>query len=509
MSKLPTIVPVQDEEGGIISSSSALHVSHGVNLSGDTWKNDVEAIRGYRDVALQPEVDSAIQDILNQAITYDESGNVVDLVLDRTNLSENVKKKIYDEFKRVLNLFNFGKKAQEYFRNWYVDGRIYFHLVVDQKNIGQGIQRIQFIDPTMIRKVTEVDKVKDPKSQLEYDKVVGQYYAISTSGHNNSDTAVKIDPSVVVFAGSGLSHNGKLISHLRKAMKPMNNLRMLEDSLVIYRIARAPERRIFYIDTGNLNKVKSDEYVQSIRDRYRNKMVYDVNTGDLKDDRNTVSMLEDFWLPRREGGRGTEITTLPGGESLGQIDDVIFFQKKLYKSLNVPVGRLEQDATFSLGRSTEITRDEVKFQRFIDSLRSKFSSAIVDTLGRQLMLKGIMNTSEWDDIKNDIFINFSEDSHFTEMKELEILRERTEVLAALGEYVGKYYSHDWIRRNILRMNDDEIRKMQKEIDKEKASGEITDEDELGIGDEPKTPNNFGNSNKQEPKKDNSNEDSDE
>ena len=337
------------------------------------------------------------------------------------------------------------------------------------------------IDPTRIRKVKELDQEKDPKTGANIIKKIEEYYLYQDSTLSKANQGLKISKDAVQYTTSGLLDvsRSKVLSYLHKAIKPVNQLRMMEDSLVIYRISRAPERRIFYIDVGNLPKGKSEEYLRGIMNQYRNKLVYDASTGEIKDDRKHMSMLEDFWLPRREGGRGTEITTLPGGENLGQIDDIIYFQKKLYKSLNVPVNRLEQEAQFSLGRSTEISRDEVKFQKFINRLRKKFSWLFLDLLKTQLILKGIIVENDWRDIKEDIAVDFIKDSHFSELKDAEILRERLELLAQLDEYVGSYFSKDWVRKNILMQSEEEVETMDQQIEDERKSGDIPDEDDLG------------------------------
>jgi hypothetical protein len=384
----------------------------------------------------------------------------------------------------VLSLYNFNNNGESLFRQWYIDGRLYFHVIINDSQPKLGIKELRLVEPICMKKVKEVQKVTDPKTRASIQKVVGEYYiysedyagsATADKTTNTSLNGVKIAKDAIIDVSSGIldANKKKVVSHLHKALKPVNQLRMMEDSLVMYRVSRAPERRIFYIDVGNLPKGKAEEYVQGIMSKYRNKLVYDASTGDIKDDRRHMSMLEDFWLPRREGGRGTEITTLPGGENLGQIDDIIFFQKKLYKTLNVPVSRLDTEASFNIGRSSEISRDEVKFQKFIDRIRKKFSYILSEALRIQLVLKGIISQSDWEDIKEEIAFDFIEDNHFAELKENEVLRERIEMLDTLGEHVGKFYSTRWIRLNILRQSEEDIKKIDKEIADE---AELIDDD---------------------------------
>jgi hypothetical protein len=378
----------------------------------------------------------------------------------------------------VCRLYKFSRKGSDIFREWYVDGRVYFHVITDEGSLNKGIRELRQINPLHLRKVKEIKKILDPKTKIKIPKTVAEYYIYSEESVNQgnaliggggtaaSQTAgIKIAPDAIISCPSGIfdSSNEKVISHLHKAMKLVNQLRMMEDALVIYRLSRAPERRIFYIDVGNLPKGKAEEYVQSVMAKYRNKLVYDSNTGDIKDDTRHMSMLEDFYMPRREGGRGTEITTLPGGENLGQIDDVIFFQRKLYKALNVPIGRLDPETQYTFGRATEVSRDEVKFQKFVNRLRKSFSFLLLDALRIQLILKGIVKQSEWNQIEDSVSIDYIEDNYFSELKEFEILRERIETLNTLGEFVGKYYSEKWVRNNILRQTDEDIERIDKEI----------------------------------------------
>ena len=477
--ELPALVPDQTDDA-IITSAAGGYYGQYVDLGGTQVTNENDLIRRYRWCASQPEVDQAVSDIVDQAIASGENSSPLSIILEDLDQPDEVKEEIIVQFNHVLKLLNFNQMASDIFRSWYVDGRLYYHLMIDPKNPKLGIQEMRKVDPTAIRKVKEITTKQDKTTGVQSEEVTAEYFVYGDyeSGANTA-SGIKVDKNAIVYCPSGLvdETGEKTISYCHKAIKIINQLRMLEDALVIYRISRAPERRIFYVDVGNLAKGKAEQYVQSIMSKYRNKLVYDVDTGQIRDDRKSMAMLEDFWLPRKEGGRGTEITTLPGGENLGQIDDVIFFQRKLYKALNVPIGRLETDAAFTVGRATEINREEVRFQKFIDKLRKKFSLLIMDTLKVQLLLKGVMTEKDWEVIREDIALDFLEDNYFAELKEMEILRERIEMLAQLDEYVGKYYSNDWIRRNILRQDDETIEKLKKEIEDEKKSGEIEEPEE--------------------------------
>lgn len=439
-----------------------------------------DLIRRYREIAMHPECDAAIEDIINEAIVSDSDSAPVDIILDDLDQPDTIKDQIKEEFDNIISLLQFNNYGHEIFRKWYVDGRVYYHILVDEKQPKRGIIELRPIDATRMTKVKQINQEKDEKTGVTLIKDVEEYYMYRDAGLAKTNQGIKISKDAIQYTTSGLldSSRKKVLSYLHKAIKPVNQLRMMEDSLVIYRLARAPERRIFYIDVGNLPKGKSEEYLRGIMNQYRNKLVYDASTGEIKDDRKHMSMLEDFWLPRREGGRGTEITTLPGGENLGQIDDIIYFQKKLYKSLNVPSNRLEQEAQFSLGRSTEISRDEVKFQKFINRLRKKFSWMFLDLLKTQLILKGIISEQDWATFKEDIVIDFIQDSAFAELKENEIMRERIGLLTEMDQYVGQYFSKEWIRKNVLMQTEDDIERMKEEIDAEKASGEIEPDDEI-------------------------------
>ena len=413
----------------------------------------------------------------------------VSVVLDNLQVSATIKKRIKEEFERILQLLDFNNKAHDIFRRWYVDGRIFYHKVIDSQNPRKGIQQLRYIDPRKIKKVREVQTGK--RGQVDVVKKFKEFYIYNQHGHqvNNTSTGVKLTFDSIAYCPSGLidMHKGTVLSYLNKAIKPVNQLRMIEDSVVIYRISRAPERRIFYIDVGNLPKIKAEQYLKDVMNRYRNKLVYDASTGEIRDDRNHMSMLEDFWLPRREGGRGTEITTLPGGANLGEIDDITYFQRKLYRSLNVPISRLEAEQNFSLGRSTEITRDELKFTKFVSKLRKKFSVIFNDLLRTQLILTGVIAEEEWKSMSEHIQFDFLQDNNFTELKNAELLKERLEMLSQVENYVGTYFSKEWVKKNVLHLTDDEIGEMQKQMDSEgDDNGEDGDNnfEQKGDGNEP-------------------------
>lgn len=476
--ELPSFVPKTDEDGtGVIQAGG--HFGAYIDMDGDKVKNEVDLILKYRDIASQPECDAAIEDIINESIVGDHNESPVNIILDELDVSDSLKESVKNEFDEVLKLLNFNAYAHDIYRKWYIDGRLPYHIIIDNSSPKKGIKELRYIDPTKLRKVKEVEEKQDPKTGAKLITKSDEFFLYQDKSLNAADQGVKIYPDAIAYCTSGVMDPSRkrILSYLHKALKPVNQLRMMEDSLVIYRISRAPERRIFYIDVGNLPKGKAEEYLRGIMNQYRNKLVYDAKTGDIKDDRKHMSMLEDFFLPRREGGRGTEITTLPGGENLGQIDDIIYFQKKLYKSLNVPVNRLEQEAQYSLGRTTEITRDEVKFKKFVDRLRKRFSDLFMQLLKTQLLLKGIITDADWKDWKESIAFDYIEDNYFSELKQSEMLRERFDMLSSLDEYVGKYISNEWIRKNVLRQTEDEIEEIQKQIDQENKSGENEPPDE--------------------------------
>lgn len=476
---LPSVVPPTDDDAAGYVSTGAGHYGQYINFDGDDSKDNHQLIMRYRGVSMNPEVDMAIDEIVNESIVSSELTSSVELKLDEVEAPEKIKDQIFEEFDNIVSMLKFNEIGQEMFRSWYIDGRIVHHLLVNESNTKAGIQEIRHIDSAKIRKIREVKYKKDPKTGVKVVDRVDEYYIYEEKPGSNQVQGVKMSTDAISYVTSGLldETKKKIYSHLHKALKPINQLRMMEDSLVIYRLARAPERRIFYIDIGNLPRGKADQYMKDIMTKYRNKLVYDANTGQIKDDRKHMSMLEDFWLPRRENGRGTEITTLPGGENLGQIDDIIYFQKRLYRSLNVPVNRLEQEAQFSLGRSTEISRDEVKFQKFVDRLRRKFSSLFLNILKKQLILKGIITAQDWDEWKDDIYIDYVKDNHFTELKDAEILQNRIGLMNEITQYVGEYFSKKWVMEKVLQFTDEDIEKMKKEIQEEIADGDLPDPEE--------------------------------
>lgn len=477
--RLSFVAPDSDDGLGYVVNAGG-HFGQYVDMEGDKAKTEIQQIIKYRNVAMQPECDAAIEDIVNESIVADENSAPVELNMDSLDQSDKIKDMIKEEFEHVVKLLNMNWQGHDIFRRWYIDGRLYFHKIIDEKNPKAGIIELRNIDPTKIRKIREVKEERDPTTGTKMIKGVKEYYLFQNNAMSKSSQGLKISKDAVTYVTSGVldPSRKRVLSYLDKAMKTVNQLRMLEDSLVIYRLARAPERRIFYIDVGNLPKGKAEEYLRNIMTKYRNKLVYNASTGEMKDDRKHMSMLEDFWLPRREGGRGTEITTLPGGENLGQIDDIVYFQKKLYKSLNVPVNRLEQEAQFSLGRSSEITRDELKFQKFINKLRKRFSILFIDLLKTQLVLKGIVTEEEWDEMKQEINIDYQQDTHFSELKESELLRERLGTIREIDEYVGKYFSTEWIRKNVLRQTDDDIKEIDDQIQAEKDAAPDEPEDDF-------------------------------
>ena len=452
-------------------------------------KTEQDLIRRYREIALHPECDMAIEDIVNEAVVANELKDAIRLKLDQVPFGNEVRRKIEDEFQEVLRLMNFNTKGHDIFRRWYVDGRMYYHKVIDREAPRKGITELRYIDPRKIKKVREVRK-KRPDGPTPHGLSIvdefQEYYLYNEKGvAGTTSGGIKIAPDTIAYCPSGLIDQNKnmVLSYLHKAIKPVNQLRMIEDATVIYRIARAPERRIFKIDVGNLPKVKAEQYLRDVMARYRNKLVYDAATGEIRDDRNYMSMLEDFWLPSREGGRGTDITTLPGGQNLGETTDIEYFRGKLYRSLNVPTSRLEASQGFNLGRSTEITRDELKFTKFVQRLRKKFTELFNDLLRTQLVLKGIIAEDEWPTIRDRIFYDFLQDGHFAELKNAEMLRERLALANEMRDYVGKYYSVGYIRKNVLKQSQTEIDKMDAEIKKEIDDGIISSPETQVAGDE--------------------------
>jgi hypothetical protein len=475
--ELPSVVPPSPIETGSTVVNTGVnaggHYGMVMDLEG-TIKNENDLIRRYREVSQYSDCDGAIEDIVNEAIVADESRRSVELKLDELKVSASIKSKIKEEFDNVLRILKFDERAHELFRSWYIDGRLYYQILIDENNIKQGIVELRYIDPRKIRRIKNIKKERN-KQGVDVVKEIEEYYLYNDKGITEQTTqGVKLALDSVVYAPSGYvdQNTGMMMSYLHKAIKPVNQLKMIEDSLVIYRISRAPERRIFYIDVGNLPKLKAEQYVTDIMNKFRNKIVYDATTGETRDDRRHLSMMEDFWMPRREGGKGTEITTLPGGQNLGEIQDIEYFQGKLYHALNVPISRLQPQQGFSIGRSQEISRDEVKFNKFIVRLRKKFSVLFSNALRVQLIAKGVIRADEWDEIRPFLKYDYLEDNHFSELKDSEILMQRIQSLQALDPYVGKYYSQTWVRKNILRLDEDEIEQIEKEI---------SDEQEIQLG----------------------------
>ena len=415
-------------------------------------------------------METALDEIVNEAIVIEDSGTSIEINLDEVKAPAGIKRRIEDEFNLLLKMLNFGNMGHDIFRRWYVDGRLYYHIVIDETQPGLGIQELKYIDPRRIRKIREIQKMRDPQTGVELIKRTVEYYLYNERGMigagTNLGAKIAIDSIVNVNSGIMDPKQTMVLSYLHKAIKPFNNLRMVEDATVIYRLSRAPERRVFYIDVGNMPTVKAEQYVRDIMVKYRNKLVYDSNTGEIKDDRKHLSMLEDFWLPRREGSKGTEISTLEGARNLGELEDVKYFQSKLYKSLGVPVSRLEPQQGFSLGRTTEITRDELKFTKFVQRLRNKFSSLFDDLLRVQLILKNVCTEEEWKEFKEDIWYDYKKDNNFDELKEAELLNMRLDVLAKVDPFVGKYYSAMWVRKNILQQTDEDIEEINVQMQEE-------------------------------------------
>ena len=466
-----------DTDDGAVPIEVGGYFGTSIDFDG-TIKSDIDLIKKYRDMALHPETESAIADICNEAIVYDDKFETVKI--DTANLKQpkSIKDKVEAEFDEVLQLLNFSRRGYEIFRKWYVDSRLYYHIIIDEKNKKKGIQELRPIDPIKIRKIRKINKKplqNNTPAGVQVVTSVEEFYVYNEKEPNSaalSMEGLKINPDAICFVHSGLfdSYHKKIIGYLHKAMKALNQLRMIEDAVVIYRITRAPERRVFYVDVGNLPKQKAEEYVRGLMNRYRNKLMYDPNTGEIQDSRKHLSMLEDFWMPRREGGRGTEITTLQGGQNLSEMEDVKYFQKKLYHSLNVPASRLEEQTGFNLGRASEISRDEVKFFKFVERLRMKFSELFLELLRVQLTLKGIIREDEWKDIEDKLSFQFAKDSHFTELKESEILKDRLQSARDAEDFIGKYYSREWVRKHVLKQTEDDIEQIDKQIELEQKMG---------------------------------------
>ena len=480
-SQTQTFIPPPNEDGALNISSAAYYGTY-VDLDG-TAKNEIELITRYREMSMQPEVESAIDDVINEAIVQDDDGKTIKIILDDLkDVSDRIKSKIEEEFDNIQRLLNYNNMAQEIFRRWYVDGRIFYNIIIDKEEPAAGIKELRYIDPRKIRKIRELKKTKDANTGVDIVNVTNEYYIyndkIQSAGGAGSSSlpGIRIAKDSVINVNSGLmdARRATVLSYLHKAIKPLNQLRMIEDASVIYRISRAPERRIFYIDVGNLPKAKAEQYLNDIMAKYKNKLVYDSVTGQVRDDRKHLSMLEDFWLPRREGGKGTEIDTLSGGENLGVMEDVIYFEKKLYKSLSVPPARLnpQEQGGFNIGRSQEISRDELKFAKFISRLRNRFSDLFDQAMRVQLTFKGICTPEEWDEWKEHVHFDYIKDNYFTEFKEAEIMTQRLSLIQLIDPYTGRYYSENWVRRKILRLDDDEIKEMEKEIKKETKQHEM-------------------------------------
>ena len=470
-------LPTEAHDDGAVTITQNAHYGTYVDLEGAV-RNELELITRYREMANHPECDQAVTEIVDEAITHDDDGTVVDIKLDNLKQPDTIKKKIEEEFKTVLKMLNFNNLADDIFRRWYIDGRLYYHVLVNETNPKEGIQELRYIDPRKIRKVREIKKGRDLKTGADIIQSTAEYYIYNerpsaaqnyTAGTN---AGLRISPESVINVNSGLmdAKNTFVISYLHKAIKPLNQLRMIEDAIVIYRLSRAPERRIFYIDVGNLPKGKAEQYLRDIMIKYKNKMVYDAATGELRDDRKHMSMLEDFWLPRREGGKGTEITTLPAGQNLGELADVIYFQKKLLQSMNVPYSRMDPanagGGLVGLGRTTEVTRDELKFNKFVQKLRNKFSQVFDHALGIQLALKGICTREEWEEFKENIYYDYKKDNNFVELRDAELLQQRIQMVTMMDPFIGRYYSAQWVKKNVLRMTDEEIDEMEKQIEEE-------------------------------------------
>ncbi len=471
-----SFAPPSNDDGAVVVAAGGSYGTY-VDLEG-TARTEAELVTRYRDMSLTADIDRAVEEIVNEAIVQETDEKIVELNLSNLPYADNVKAAIISEFNNVKNLLNFEDKSYDIFKRWYIDGRLYYHVIIDEKNPRMGIKELRNIDPRKIRKIREQKKKKDPKSEAVVTQTTKEYYIYNEKGYNAqgigsgaaaySAVGVKIAKDAIVHCTSGIMDtNGTMvISYLHKAIKPLNQLRVLEDATVIYRISRAPERRIFYIDVGNLPKMKAEQYLRDMMVRHKNRLVYDATTGEVRDDRKFMTMLEDYWLPRREGGKGTEITTLPGGENLGKMEDVEYFQKKLYQSLNVPATRLQTEQTYSIGRATEITRDEVKFAKFISRMRAKFSTLFLKCLEKQLVLKGVVTVEDWKSMSQYIKFDYAKDNYYEELKETDVLNARLGVASQLTPYIGKYYSHSWIRSNIFKQSDEDREQMDTQIQQE-------------------------------------------
>ncbi len=483
--RLVTFAPEIKDDGAVVVAEGGVFGTY-LDLEGSA-RTESDLVAKYREMSLQPEVESAIDDIVNEFVSYDSDYKLVDINLDDLEFGNKVKDKIREEFKTIVQLLDFNSMGYDIVRRWYIDGRLYYHAIIDVQNPREGIQEIRYIDPRKIRKIREVKRVRRNSQastagqQVHTTETKQEYYmysergfgggtraGVSTTSYQPSaagSTGIRIATDSIIHVTSGLmdASNQMVLSYLHKAIKPLNQLRTLEDATVIYRISRAPERRIFYIDVGNLPKIKAEQYLRDMMVRHKNRLVYDATTGDIRDDRKFMTMLEDFWLPRREGGKGTEITTLPGGQNLGEIEDVVYFQKKMYKSLGVPISRLESEGGFNLGRAAEITRDELKFGKFIDRMRLRFANLFKEALKKQLILKGVISEEESNDLFSKIRFDFMRDGYFTELKEAEILTNRLGLAQQMEPYIGKYYSHQYMRTKVFHQTEEEIEQIDKEL----------------------------------------------
>ena len=482
----PSFALPENEDGAItIEPTYASGMAYGQFLDMDgAAKNEAALVARYREMSLFPECNFAIEDIVNETMVIQDNRPPVQILLDNVEQSDAIKTKIQDEFDNVLHLLDFNEYCFDIFRRWYIDGRVYYHIVIDVTNPSAGIQELRSLDPRKIRKVRETKRIKGPEG-VPLIKNPTEFYIYNESGFDNKKQGndIKIAKDSILHVHSGILNTGKnmVLSQLHQAIKPYNQLKMIEDAVVIYRIARAPERRIFYVDVGNLPKVKAEQYLRDIMVKFKNRIVYDSATGEVRDDRSHRTMMEDYWLPRREGGRGTEITTLPGGTKLGEIEDIQYFRKKLYKALQVPDSRLESEAGFNIGRSAEITRDEVKFGKFIAKLRHRFNHLFLNLLETQLRLKGIIVKEDWDEMRRNIKFDYARDTHFMELQEAEIMRQRVELVRDMEEFKGVYYSSEWLRKNILKQSDDDIKDIDKQIN---AEPDPLPDDEEGEGSAP-------------------------
>ena len=491
----PSVIsPVpQTNADGVDNYISSGFYGQYVDIEG-VYRTEHELIKRYREMALHPECDGAIEDVVNEAIVSDLYDSPVEIELSNLNASDKLKKVIREEFKYLKEVMDFDRKCHEIFKNWYIDGRVYYHKVIDMKKPEEGIQDLRYIDPMKMKYVRQEKKKSKGQQVIDMNRgsdtptksiepEIEEYFLYTPKPNyptgmitGASKGAVKIAKDSIVYCSSGLidRNKGTVLSYLHKAIKSLNQLRMIEDSLVIYRLSRAPERRIFYIDVGNLPKIKAEQYLKEVMSRYRNKLVYDANTGEVRDDRKFMSMMEDFWLPRREGGRGTEITTLPGGQNLGELADIEYFQKKLYRALGVPESRIAAEGGFNLGRSSEILRDELKFAKFVGRLRKRFAAMFNDMLRTQLILKNIVTPEDWDIMEDHIQYDFLYDNQFAELKESELMEGRINMLTQIEPYIGKYYSNDYVRRRVLRQTDSEIVEIDEQIEEEIQQGIIPD-----------------------------------